>query len=78
MLLDAARDLGLDLSRSWLIGDRWRDIGAGHAAGCYTIFIDLGYDEPLTEAPDSLSANLLEAAAIILRHARLQPAARRA
>lgn len=30
----AARDLGLDLTRSYVIGDRWSDIRLGHAAGC--------------------------------------------
>jgi D-glycero-D-manno-heptose 1,7-bisphosphate phosphatase len=34
MLLRAARDHGLDLSRSWMIGDAERDIAAGKAAGC--------------------------------------------
>ncbi len=34
MLLRAAADHGLDLSRSWMIGDSERDIAAGHAAGC--------------------------------------------
>jgi D-glycero-D-manno-heptose 1,7-bisphosphate phosphatase len=33
MLLQAAHDLGLDLSRSWLVGDKERDLAAGRAAG---------------------------------------------
>jgi D-glycero-D-manno-heptose 1,7-bisphosphate phosphatase len=37
MLLAAARQLGLDLSRSWLIGDAARDVDAGRAAGCRTV-----------------------------------------
>ena len=40
MLLKAARDLDLDLSKSWMIGDSARDIQAGQAAGCRTILID--------------------------------------
>lgn len=40
LLLEAVRDWNLDLSVSYLIGDSWRDIGAGHAAGCYTILIE--------------------------------------
>ena len=67
MLLRAARELGLDLTRSWMVGDRWRDIDCGHAAGCRTVFIDRGYAEPLRQAPDFRAGNLLEAAAIILR-----------
>lgn len=39
MLVQAARDMGLDLSRSWLIGDQMRDIRAGKAAGCRTVLI---------------------------------------
>ena len=34
MLVDAARDLGLDLAHSFMVGDRWRDTAAGLAAGC--------------------------------------------
>lgn len=45
LLLDAARRLGLDLGHSWMVGDRWGDIDAGHAAGCRTLFIDHGYTE---------------------------------
>jgi D-glycero-D-manno-heptose 1,7-bisphosphate phosphatase len=47
MLLRAAQDLNLDLASSILIGDRWRDIDAGRAAGCVTIWIDRDYAEPL-------------------------------
>ena len=47
MLVDAAAALGLDLTRSWMIGDRWRDIDCGHRAGVRTVFIDLGYREEL-------------------------------
>ena len=40
MLLDAARELGLDLSRSWLFGDTDADMLAGRAAGCRTALIE--------------------------------------
>ena len=66
MLIQAAAALDLDLAQSWMVGDRWRDIDCGHAAGCRTIFIDYGYDEPLKQRPDHTCRNLLEAAAIIL------------
>ena len=66
MLLDAAAALNLDLTRSWMIGDRWRDIDAGHAAGCRTIFIDWGYAEPLRQSPDFTVRSFAEAAGIIL------------
>jgi D-glycero-D-manno-heptose 1,7-bisphosphate phosphatase len=42
MLLDAARDLAIDLARSWMIGDSESDIAAGRAAGCRTILIGDG------------------------------------
>jgi D-glycero-D-manno-heptose 1,7-bisphosphate phosphatase len=66
MLLKAAQDLDLELARSFLVGDRWRDIDCGYAAGCKTIFIDYGYDEELKQQPDYRAANLLGAAQLIL------------
>lgn len=45
MLLEAAESQGLDLAASFMIGDRWRDIEAGHAAGCRTIYLANHYDE---------------------------------
>lgn len=67
MLLDAARDLGLDLGRSWMIGDRWRDIDCGRRAGVRTVFIDFGYAEELHAAPDFTVRSFAEAADIILQ-----------
>jgi D-glycero-D-manno-heptose 1,7-bisphosphate phosphatase len=58
MLLDLARSWHVDLSRSWVIGDMWRDVGAARAAGCRSILIRRDYNvdaEPDTEV-DSLSA----------------------
>jgi transaldolase len=66
MLLRAAGELEVDLARSWMVGDRWRDVDCGHAAGCRTIFIDRGYAEDLKQKPDFLARNLAEAADIIL------------
>jgi len=67
MLLNAAQALGIDLAQSWMVGDRWRDVDCGHAAGCRTIFIDCGYAEELKQKPDYSAGNLAEAADIILR-----------
>jgi len=39
MLLQAARELGIDLTRSWMIGDAARDVEAGARAGCRTILV---------------------------------------
>jgi D-glycero-D-manno-heptose 1,7-bisphosphate phosphatase len=70
MLLRAARDLGIDLTQSWMVGDRWRDVDCGHAAGCRTIFIDRGYAEELKQKPDFSAGNLAVAADIILRESK--------
>lgn len=45
LLLQAAQAHGVDLARSFLIGDRWRDIDAAHAAGCRAVWIDFHYHE---------------------------------
>lgn len=66
MVLDAAAALGLDLARSWMIGDRWRDIDCGSRAGLRTIFLDLGYEEVLKTLPDFTAATFCEAAEIVL------------
>ncbi len=66
MLLDAAAALGLDLARSWMIGDRWRDIDCGHRAGVRTILVDLAHDEALRSKPDYVVRDFAAAAAIIL------------
>ena len=43
MLLKAARDLKIDLSASYMIGDKLSDIGAGKKAGCFTILVETGF-----------------------------------
>jgi phosphoglycolate phosphatase-like HAD superfamily hydrolase len=39
MLLDLAREIDVDLSRSWMVGDTESDVAAGRAAGCRTALI---------------------------------------
>ncbi len=67
MLLDAAREWQIDLARSFMVGDRWRDVAAGKAAGCFTFFIDYKYQEQQAEKPDAVVASLAEAAKLILQ-----------
>lgn len=67
MLINAAGAVDIDLTRSLMIGDRWRDVDCGKRAGCKTIFIDWGYGESLREQPDFRAANLVDAAEWILR-----------
>ncbi len=43
MLLDAAADLGIDLARSVMVGDKATDLAAGRAAGCHTVLVRTGY-----------------------------------
>ena len=66
MLLHAATSHGIDLKRSFLIGDRWRDVDCAHAAGCIAIFIDHGYREPLRAKPEFTVSGFSEAVATVL------------
>jgi D-glycero-D-manno-heptose 1,7-bisphosphate phosphatase len=66
MLLTAAKALDIDLKQSWMVGDRWRDVDCGYAAGCRTVFIEGNYVEQLKQKPDFSARNLTEAADIIL------------
>ena len=43
MLEEAAREIGIDLSRSWMIGDKAIDVECGLRAGCQTILVRTGY-----------------------------------
>jgi D-glycero-D-manno-heptose 1,7-bisphosphate phosphatase len=64
LILQAAAQLQLDTSRSFLVGDRWRDITAGQAAGCQSYFIDYSYGEKQPDMPYFKVNSLLEAARI--------------
>ena len=65
MLLRAAEVMSIDLGASVMIGDRWRDIDCGRAAGCMTIWIDRGYSEQLRSTPDYTVDGLLAAAKLL-------------
>jgi D-glycero-D-manno-heptose 1,7-bisphosphate phosphatase len=65
LLLEAAAHWGIDLSQSFMVGDRWRDIDAGHAAGVKTFFIDYGYPERQPEAPTWRVRSLAEAVSVL-------------
>lgn len=67
LLLEAAGELGIDLGRSYVVGDRVGDITAGQAAGCRSIFVDLGYTaEAPPGQPDAVVRSLAEAVSWIL------------
>jgi D-glycero-D-manno-heptose 1,7-bisphosphate phosphatase len=61
LLLAAAKMHGIDLARSVMVGDRDRDIGAGRAAGCRTVFVDRGYGSPSVPSADLAVASLFDA-----------------
>jgi len=67
MVLQAASEYGLDIACCWLVGDRWKDIDAGNAAGCKTVFLDYGYDENLKSNPDHIITDVRELPSLILQ-----------
>jgi len=67
MIMDAAHEHDIDLSASYVVGDRWRDVAAGRAAGCLTIFVDYGYKQDGPNEPHAVAGSLSEAANLILR-----------
>jgi D-glycero-D-manno-heptose 1,7-bisphosphate phosphatase len=67
MLVQAAHERGIDLANSWMVGDRWRDVAAGKAAGCKTVLIECDYAEPRAESPDHVVHSLSEAVDAILQ-----------
>jgi D-glycero-D-manno-heptose 1,7-bisphosphate phosphatase len=70
LLEAAARDAGLSLRDSFMVGDRWRDVEAGRTAGCVTIFIDRGYNERRPDDPDVTVCSLPDAVDWILSRIR--------
>ena len=66
LLVDAASRHGLRLNECYMVGDRWRDIHAGEAAGCKTIYIDYQYNERRPEQYDYQVKSLKEASEKIL------------
>jgi len=69
LILDAARDLDIDLAASFVVGDRWRDVEAGRQAGCTTILLDRDWSEGERSRPDHRVDSLDEALEVILRRA---------
>jgi len=82
MLQLAAKELDIDLSQSWMVGDSARDIEAGQRAGCKTIRVRSRADHHATpglENDEDVQAdytvrNLVDAARVILRAPRQAPA----
>ncbi|MBI2317039.1 MAG: HAD family hydrolase [Betaproteobacteria bacterium] len=70
MLLDAAAELGIDLQRSYMVGDRWSDVEAGHAAGCYTLKIERGYANDRPARADAVVRTFAQAVNHIIHRER--------
>jgi D-glycero-D-manno-heptose 1,7-bisphosphate phosphatase len=67
MLMQAAAEHGIDLSQSFMVGDRWSDIVAGAAVGCKTFLLDVPYSQCQRCSPTHVVADLAQAAELILR-----------
>ena len=81
LLLQAAREHGLDLARSWFVGDILDDVEAGNRAGCRTILIDNGNETEWRQGdqriPHFVAADFAQVAGIVLEHAGVSKASRR-
>jgi histidinol phosphatase-like enzyme len=72
MLLRAQRELGIDLGRSWMVGDKLSDLEAGRRVGARTVLVATGYGREHYDLPqreqlvDFFVPTLLEAAEVIL------------
>ena len=61
MVLEAAADYDIELSRSWFIGDKAIDIECGKRAGTHTILVLTGYGKGQDCRPDYVAADVVEA-----------------
>ncbi|HEV8384922.1 MAG TPA: HAD family hydrolase [Candidatus Acidoferrales bacterium] len=66
LLLRAAADFHLDLARSWMVGDSWKDVEAAQAAGCRMIFIPAPHADAGASKPRRVAVSLPDAAEMIL------------
>jgi D-glycero-D-manno-heptose 1,7-bisphosphate phosphatase len=67
LILQGAEKYKIDLSQSWMVGDRWKDIAAGKSAGLRTIFVNNNYKEAYLGPPaDFIIQNTAELSRIIL------------
>jgi D-glycero-D-manno-heptose 1,7-bisphosphate phosphatase len=73
LIEQACAEMGLDPRRSFMVGDRWIDVGAGHAAGTRSVLVRTGHGEreasrvPANARADAILNNLMEAVGWILR-----------
>ncbi len=65
LLLKASKKWNVELKKSFMIGDRWRDIQAGESVGCKTIYLDYKYQDIKPKNPNFVTDTLLNAVHII-------------
>ena len=65
LLLQASKKWDVNLKKSFIIGDRWRDIQAGEKVGCKTIFLEYNYIDIKPKNPNFITDTLLNATYII-------------
>jgi len=66
LILQSAKEYDIDLAKSWMVGDRWKDIQAGQAAGVKTVFIDYHYNEIYNGLPADFTIEDMAALAEII------------
>ena len=66
LLVTIAERWGVDLSQSYMVGDSWKDVEAGHRAGCHTILLRRAYNA--SARADTVVNSLGEAVEFILGH----------
>ena len=74
LILEAAQKLNICLARSFMVGDRWKDIAAGQAAGCECFYIKNSYKEIEAKLPYTQVSSLIESVSLVLKeisHARV-------
>jgi D-glycero-D-manno-heptose 1,7-bisphosphate phosphatase len=69
LIWQGAEEWQVDPAKSFLVGDRWKDIASGLSAGCITIFIDWNYAEQLKVVPDYQVFSIEQAVELILEMA---------
>jgi D-glycero-D-manno-heptose 1,7-bisphosphate phosphatase len=78
LLERAARERGIDLSQSWMVGDILDDIEAGRRARCRTVLLDNGNETEWrmspVRVPDHVAQHLAQACAFVLRQRIAAPA----
>jgi len=67
LLLEAAKEWGIDLKESFMVGDRWKDVEAGKGAGCRTVLTEAPGTSGRRSSPDHSSESLHSAADWIVR-----------